>query len=150
MNFFGEDYDVHIDRAHRLGKKQDESKTKPRPIIVRFTYYKDKEEIIRNGRKFRDSNVNVSEDFSKNTLEIHRKLLRHAKAAQETLACQSGQEKTIKRIKITYRRVVLTYTTNRNNASAPVFVKSFDLKHIESNSKWYMPSQRSTYSQVLS
>ena len=150
LNFFGQEYDVPIDRAHRLGKKRNDTNTKPRPIIVRFTYYKDKEEIIRNGRKFRDSVVNVSEDFSKNTLEVRRKLLRHAKAAQETLACQNDQEKAIKHIKIAYKRVVLTYSTNKNNASAPVFVKSFDLKYIEANSKWFIPSQRTTYSQVLS
>ena len=116
---------------------------------MKFTYYKDKEHIIKNGHKFKDSVVNCSEDYSKNTLEIHKKLWQHAKTAKETLSYQDEQIKTIKYFKITYRRVVLTYTTDKNNPTAPTFIKSFTLKHIQENSKWYLPSQRNTYNHVL-
>ena len=148
MQLFAE-YDIPIDRAHRLGKKPVGPGSKPRPVIAKFTYYKDKEHIIKNGRKFKNSTVNCSEDYSKNTLEIHKKIWQHAKAAKETLSCEEGQIKTIKYFKVTYRRVMLTYTTNKNNPEAPVFVKSFSLKHIQENSKWYLPPQRNTYTHVM-
>ena len=143
-----EEYEIPIDCAHRLGRKTNATGTKPRPVIVKFTYFKDKEHIIKNGRKFKDTVVNCSEDYSKNTLEIHKKLWQHAKTAKESLSCQEGQTKTIKYFKVTYRRVVLTYTTNKNNPMAPVFNRTFSLKHIQENSKWYLPPQRDTYTHL--
>ena len=147
LKFFDE-YDIPMDRVHRIGRKQNDTGSKPRPVIVKFTYYKDKEHIIRNGHKFKNSVANCSEDFSRNTLEIHKELRQHAKAAQEKISCNEGEINTIKHFKVTYRRVVLTYTANKNNPSAPVFTRSFSLKYIRDNTKWYMPPKRNTYSQV--
>ena len=146
LKFFDE-YEIPMDRVHRIGRK-DPNSTKPRPMIVKFTYYKDKEHIIKNGHKFKNTIVNCSEDFSKLTLGIHRELRQHAKNAQEVMAGQEGGINTIKNYKVTYRRVVLTYTTNRNNPAAPVFVRSFTLNYIQDNKKWYLPPKRDTYSHV--
>ena len=146
LKFFDE-YEIPMDRVHRIGRKDPDS-TKPRPMIVKFTYYKDKEHIIKNGHKFKNSIVNCSEDFSKLTLGIHRELRQHGKNAQEVMAGQEGGINTIKSYKVTYRRVVLTYTTNRNNPAAPVFVRSFTLNYIQDNKKWYLPPKRDTYSHV--
>ena len=70
-----------IDRAHRLGKRTPECLNKPRPIIVKFTFYKLKQFILRNGYKFKNSPVNMSEDFSRETLDVHKKLYTHGKHA---------------------------------------------------------------------
>ena len=146
-NFFEHGYDIPIDRAHRLGRKKDND-SRPRPLIVRFTYFKDKDYVIRNGYKLKDSEVNMSQDFSKITLDIHKQLRMHAKSAQEALTNDKQQEKMIKNIKVTYRRVVLTYSSNRNNPNAPVFTKSFTLQYILGNNKWYMPPKRNAHSNV--
>ena len=70
-----------IEWAHRLP-----SKTSPRPIIVKFSFYKTKETVLRKYReKAKEDKLNqagppsthvrVSEDFVKRVLEVRRKLL---------------------------------------------------------------------------
>ena len=134
-----ENYEIPIDRAHRIGRKKEGPNAKPRPIIARITYYKDKEAIIANGRKFKDSGVAVSEDYSKLTLAIHQELRQHARQAQGELDTQPGQQKAIINYKVTYRRLVLTYTTNKGNPDAVKFTRSFSPQYISTNNKWYMP-----------
>ena len=46
-------YEVYIERAHRLGRRKAETASQPRPIIVCFSYFKEKQHIIMNGRRFR-------------------------------------------------------------------------------------------------
>ena len=142
--FFEHEYTIEIDRAHRLGKWRNDIENKPRPIIVRFTFYKDKEQIMSQGRLFKDSDVNASEDFSKMTLEIHRQLYRHAKEAKENFNRNEGQNKAIKYFNITYRRVRLTYTSKKNDMEAPTFTRTFSLQHILSNKNWFVPPNRQT------
>ena len=146
--FIRQDYDIQIDRAHRLGRRQEDSKSKPRPIIVRFHYYKDKDFIVKNGRKLKDSAINLSEDFSKHTLDIHRELRKKTKLAQEALNNDETQEKSITHFKVTYRRVVVNYSSDKKNSSAPTFTRSFSLNYMLDNSKWYLPPGRNTYAQV--
>ena len=64
QNFFP-DEQIWIDRAHRLGRRSPGSDTRPRPIIVKFSYFKQKDRVIKNGIKLRNSHINVSEDFSR-------------------------------------------------------------------------------------
>ena len=129
--------DAWIDRAHRLGKRRPENNTKPRPIIVKFAYYKQKEKIIRSGQKLKACPINVSEDFSKETLAIHKELWKHGKDAKEFR--YNDNLKAIKYFKITYRRLVLTYTTNKNSSTASTFTRSFSLDHIQQNQNWFVP-----------
>ena len=145
---FESGYVVPIDRAHRLGRKKDEPDARPRPLIVRFTYFKDKESIILNGRKFKGTRVAVSEDFSKLTLSIHQDLRRQAQKAQGELDSQHGQQKAITHYKVTYRRLLLTYTTNKNNPTATKFTRSFSPDYISKNKDWYMPLERNTYAKA--
>ena len=77
----------YMDRAHRIGKR---SPNKPRPIIVMFTYYRHKDHIIKNGSQFAGTGVNVSEDYSKQTLAVHRKLVEHAKKVQNMKVLQNS------------------------------------------------------------
>ena len=144
--FFGPEYTLEIDRAHRLGRKKEDS-FRPRPIIVRFSFFKDKELIIKSGRLFKGCEVTASEDFSKMTLEIHKQLRSHAKEAQSTLESTAGQNISIVHHRVTYRRVILTYK-NKNGPSLPTFTRSFTLQYINSNKKWYLPPSRTTYSNV--
>ena len=130
-------YEVYIDRAHRLGRRKTESAIRPRPIIVRFSYFKDKQHIIMNGRKFKGTNIGVSEDYSKQTLEVHRQLNNHAREAKEIKF--SDPVKSIKHYKITYRRAVLTYSTDKTNTNARTFTRSFSLEDILKNNQWYIP-----------
>ena len=53
-----EEEDVYIERAHRLGRRNS-GIDKPRPVIVCFSYYKQKQEIIRNGAKFKNCAINA-------------------------------------------------------------------------------------------
>ena len=120
-----------FDRAHRLGKpkKPSEHSARPRPVIARFTYYREKVDILKMRRNFKHSAVNISEDYSKDTLAVHKQLVAHAKEAQMKL-------NTIKSFNITYRRVTLRYEPPSQNP----FFKSFNLKDIEDNNQWFLPN----------
>ncbi len=126
---------IWIDRAHRLGRRKPEHDTRPRPIIAKFAYYKQKENILRNGYKFKNSQVNVSDDYSKETLQVHAELRKHGKHAKENFV--SDTNIAIKQFKVTYRRLVLTYVNN--NGPTNTFTRSYGLDFIEKNSKWYIP-----------
>ena len=136
-NFFHQDYRIHVDRAHRLGKKRSEPSARPRPIIVKFTYYRDKQDIIKNAHKLKGTQVGVSEDYSKATLDVHKSLVQHAKDAKENK--YSDAVKAIVNFKVTYRRVLITYTTCKTDPHAKKFTRSFSLDDIQGNSRWYIP-----------
>ena len=129
--------DAWIDRAHRLGKRKPENDSKPRPIIVKFAYYKQKEKIIQSGNKFKNCEINVCEDYSKQTLLVHKQLWKYGKQAKETL--YHDNLKAITYYKIAYKRLVLTYTTNKNNTTASTFTRSFSLDYIQRNRSWFVP-----------
>jgi len=125
-----EDPYMVLDRAHRLPPGRPKAgATKPRPIIVKFTYYRDKERVLSERKKLSGSALAMSEDYSKTTLEMHRELVQHAKKAKEALPDQ------ITSFRITYRRVTLRYEQH----SKPAFFRSFNLKDISSNQQWYLP-----------
>ena len=132
--------DIWVDRAHRLGKRKPESDAKPRPIIVRFSYYKQREAIVKNGFKFKNTNINMSEDYSKETINVHNQLRKLGKDAKERL--YNDNKMAIKYYKVTYRRLVVTYTSDKNNAAAPTFTRSFTLNYIQENQDWFVPPNR--------
>ena len=59
-----------------------------------------------------------------------------------------NQNMGITHYKVTYRRVVLTYTTNKNSPTASKFTRSFSLEHIKGNKNWHVPPSRNTYANV--
>ena len=81
QGFFGPEYIIEIDHAHRLGKREED---KTRPIIVRFSFYKDKEVVLKKGILFKGWNITASQDFFKITLGIHKQLRAYAKHAKDT------------------------------------------------------------------
>ena len=146
--FFEHDYTLEIDRAHRLGRKRDNSDVRPRPLIVRFSFFKDKDVVIKKGRLFKGSEVNASEDFSKATLDIHKTLRIHAREAKNFLDSDSSQTMAIVHYKVMYRRIAITYRQKDSNQSTPSLTRTFTPQYIESNKKWFLPPKRNTYNNV--
>ncbi|XP_070546655.1 uncharacterized protein [Ptychodera flava] len=64
--------DVQIERAHRIMNAPITKGSKP--IIASFSSWKDKELILRNGRKLKGTNISVDEDFSPRMRSIRKKL----------------------------------------------------------------------------
>ena len=139
LDIFGRE-DIWFDRAHRLGNRRPEHDTKPRPIIVKFSYYKQKEKIIKSGSKFKECPINVSEDYSKDTIQTHAKLRGYGKDAKENLFVD--EKLAIKYYKVTYRRLVLTYTTDKRKSDARTFIRSYSLDDIQNNVNWFVPPTR--------
>ena len=131
------DEDVWIDRAHRLGRKRPHME-KPRPIIVKFSYYKHKEEIIKNASKFRDCEINVSEDFAKETLIVRRKLVNYGKDAKQKY---EDPNKSIVNFKVNYKRLILTYSLNKKDPYAKKITRSYSLDNITDNAHWFVLKQ---------
>ncbi|XP_077564711.1 uncharacterized protein LOC144180202 [Haemaphysalis longicornis] len=65
-----------IERAHRLGRFSEE---RNRPIIVKFQSSKTKELILSNGRKFKDTDFSVGEDFSPAVRHARKHLIAFAR-----------------------------------------------------------------------
>ena len=118
-----------FDRAHRLGPRKN-NQTRPRPIIVRVTFFKDKEHILKNANRFKDSQYSVSEDFSKPTLNIRQQLISAAKSAKDKCG-------PIKSFKINYRRLVVKYC---NPETEKIFHKGFGISEVVNNPYWYIPN----------
>ena len=71
-----EDIDeISIERAHRLGK-QNANDGKPRPIIAKFTFHKNKESILSNARTLAGTVFGISQDFPREIVEIRRGLVK--------------------------------------------------------------------------
>ena len=68
---------INIDRAHRVGKPRPQFrhvegskiKSDPRPIIVRFQQWKEKERVVKAARQIRPKGLKFFEDFSTRTLQ---------------------------------------------------------------------------------
>ena len=52
---------ITIERAHRVGEK---SNDKERTIVVQFSFYKDKVNILRNCKELKGTKISIFEDFS--------------------------------------------------------------------------------------
>ncbi|XP_072144147.1 uncharacterized protein [Dermacentor andersoni] len=77
INFCASQLELHlepsaIERAHRIGKYRPERK---RPIIVKLTHFKSKENILACGRKLKATNFAIREDFAPATRIARSKLL---------------------------------------------------------------------------
>ena len=78
-----EDIDgISVERAHRLGK-QNANGDKPRPIIAKFTFHKDKELILSNARFLAGSDFGISQDFPREIVQIRKELVKVLKEAKK-------------------------------------------------------------------
>ncbi|XP_077508998.1 uncharacterized protein LOC144120461 [Amblyomma americanum] len=66
-----------IDRTHRLGRHEPD---RCRPLIAKFALFKTKDEILANGRKFKDTDYSVGEDFSRRVRNVRKHLVTFAKS----------------------------------------------------------------------
>ena len=95
---------MELDRAHQIGRKDtQEGSNRVRPLIVRFSFYKDKEVVLKKGYLFKGSNISASQDFSKMTIDLHKKLCNEAKKAQSILNDDPQQSKAIISYRVTYK-----------------------------------------------
>ncbi|XP_076457488.1 uncharacterized protein LOC143291467 [Babylonia areolata] len=68
--------DFQFNRVHRLNSKPNSH------FILRCTFYKDKETILKAKRKLKGSDVFIGEDYSFRVREIRKKLSPHLKKAK--------------------------------------------------------------------
>jgi hypothetical protein len=53
---------IKIDRTHRVARKRNVQR-KPRAIVVKFNYFRDREFIRQNARKLRGTRIGIAEQF---------------------------------------------------------------------------------------
>ena len=93
--------ELYIERAHHVRRRKYvkfNSSNTPRTIVAKFLDYKEKEEVMRRRYKLKDTTYSVREDFSKETVEIRKKLWDQVKKLQE-----DGKYAVIKYDKIVMR-----------------------------------------------
>ena len=71
---------IIIERAHRIGKKEH---GKNRSIIFKLQSWKQKEVIIKNSNKLRNTGIYVNEDFSDETMLIRKELFKQMKKERD-------------------------------------------------------------------
>lgn len=64
-----------IERAHRMGQPKD----KPRPIIVKFALFKDKQRVLSAASKLKGTKISITEHYSKNVRQEREKLIAFAR-----------------------------------------------------------------------
>ena len=72
---------IKIDRSHRIGKKRERNR-KPRPIVVKFNYHQDREHVRLNAKKFKGTNIGVSEQFPEEIESVRKTLYPEFKRAK--------------------------------------------------------------------
>ena len=62
---------IEIDRCHRFGKRRG---SHPRMIVYRFLRFKDKQKILQNAKKLKDTGIFICEDLCSDTMELRKTL----------------------------------------------------------------------------
>ena len=73
--------EIPIERAHRFGKIREDKK--PRPIIAKFSFHKDKERILSSARTLAGTNYGISQDFPREIVEMRKGLFKVMKEAKK-------------------------------------------------------------------
>ena len=74
---------VQIERTHRSERsKSNNNSEKLRTIVCNLLNYKQKEEILRNTKKLKGSNIFINEDFCYETMQYRKKLWEEVKNLQ--------------------------------------------------------------------
>jgi len=75
----------HFERVHRIPTRQDTAhSSKPRPIIAKFSFYKDMEYMWSFVKNLKGRGIGIANDFPKEIDEIHQKLYPVLKEAKKT------------------------------------------------------------------
>ena len=127
FGFNADKHDFMFDRAHRIGKFKGAGK--PRPIVAKFTFFRDKDFVMKNGKLLKDCPIGMNHDYSMKTRAVHKQLLDYAKGAKTDV-------NMIKSYRLAYRRIFLYY----ENENKTTFFKSFTLEDIENKGpQWFQP-----------
>ena len=65
--------EIEFDRCHRTGELK-KIQSKLRTIVCRFLKFKDKEKILGNSKKLKDTGIFIFENFCKETVELQKSL----------------------------------------------------------------------------
>ena len=89
---------ISIERVHRVGEK---SNNKERAIVVQFSFYKDKINILRNCVKLKGTKISMFKDFSQEAMQTckekwkevlaNRKKVRFCTSSIEVLLLREGE-----------------------------------------------------------
>ena len=104
---------VEIDAAHRIKSPNSNIKKRCQTVLVRFKKLNDRNQILRNTRKLKNSNIYINEDLCEGTL-----LSRKAKIPELKNARESGKIAYFKGDKLIIKNRNLTSTSsalNQNN-----------------------------------
>ena len=74
--------DIRLERCHRLGKTPSSSKNRPRPILIRFSWFQDRIRVWNSKKKLKGSRVVIREDFSHETEKNRKLMYQYFKAAK--------------------------------------------------------------------
>lgn len=66
--------ELQIEKAYRLGKRKPENQ-KPRPIVVKFRDFNDREKVKRVSNRLKDTDYGISQHFPQDVLMRRRKLI---------------------------------------------------------------------------
>ena len=64
--------EIEIDHCHRMGKCKDKKKT--RSTVCRFLRFKDKQKILSNAKKLKNTGIFIYEDYCKETMDLQKSL----------------------------------------------------------------------------
>ena len=73
----GIESDVEFDRCHRIEPrkiKSGQDRDRPRTVVCRLNRFKDKQRILNNAKKLKNTGIFIHEDFSKDTMEFRKSL----------------------------------------------------------------------------
>ena len=106
-NIFQEKLEIHddiiIERAHRTKGKTTRNNTarknQPRTIVIKLANYKDKSMTLRNVHKLKSSDIFISDNFSKQTTDFRKELLKEAKQlrSEDKITCLNYRTVVTKR-----------------------------------------------------
>ena len=73
---------ISFERVRRVGKPST-SEGKPRPIIAKFTFHRDKEFVLSKAKNLRGTDFGIARDFPKEIVDERRRLVPFLKDAKE-------------------------------------------------------------------
>ena len=74
---------ISFERVHRIGKFNSNN-SKPRPLIAKFTFHKDKEFVLAQAKNLRGTTSAVARDFPKEIVEKRKILVPILKDAKKS------------------------------------------------------------------
>ena len=109
----------HIARTHRLGRKRGEGK--PRPIIVKFISYREREKAFDSKRKLKSQKI-ISENLTEKRYSLLQKCIEEFGSIDGRITCITGVgKKVFERIEdLTEFLVLIHVVTLLENTISPL------------------------------